>query len=125
MQASLCFVLVLVPLVWCPLSFALEGPLGYYYVLRQNLSSRVKILAGISGHYSNENNSNLIRSQKICVVCSRLWWSQSLMWVFGDFSFEVLHKTIFRVHELFVLPVALALHLYELPFLPLVLSFLV
>jgi len=47
----LCFVMVLVPLVLCSLSFVLESLLGYC-VLRQSLSSRVEMLAGTSGHYS-------------------------------------------------------------------------
>lgn len=79
----LCFVLVLVLLVLGPLSFTLEGPLGWY-VLRQSLSSRVKILAGTSGHYSNKNNRNLIRSQKICVLFTALVVTKCGMgvWVF-------------------------------------------
>lgn len=57
--------------VLCPPSLTLEGPLGYC-VLRQSLSSGVKLLAGTSGYCSNKNNRNLIRSQKICVLFTAL-----------------------------------------------------
>lgn len=51
----------------CPTSSVLEGSLGHY-VLRRDLASGVQILAGSFGHYSNKNNGNLIRGQKICFV---------------------------------------------------------
>lgn len=66
-QTFLSSLLALVPCLLCPTSSVLEGSLGHC-VLRRDLASRVQILAGIFGHYSNKNNGNLIRSQKICFV---------------------------------------------------------
>lgn len=79
------------PLVWCPLSlWPLEGPLGYC-VLRQSPSSRAEMLAGTSRHYSNNNNRNLIRSQKICVLFTALVVTKSDVgvWVFFPFKFYI------------------------------------
>lgn len=72
-----CKLLSVLCLSWCLSCCVLfrtgrpKGPLGYC-VLGQRLSSGVKILAGTSGHYSNKNSRNLIRSQKICVLFAAL-----------------------------------------------------
>lgn len=74
------FILCFLP---CVLSLLHWGALLVSYGLRLSLSSSAEMLVGTSGHYSNKNNRNLIRSQKICVVFTAL--VVSVIWVFGFF----------------------------------------
>lgn len=108
-QTSFCSVLGLVPLL--PSLFCSGKPPGVRRAQRDPVLHSQE-LARTSGHCSDKNNRNLVRSQKICFLFIALVATKCDASVWGSFHFRFYIKQFSeeRAYKYFFVP--LALHLY-------------